>query len=119
MKTLALYVKPAGATINLKLAPNDQVLTCVVFVRQWVQGNGVAVATWLPADFESPQGASITLTPSDGYDFMIKAQIAGNPDTAAIEPQFSIDGAVAYSQSIPLPAAEGSVVEREWSVVIP
>ena len=25
---------------------------------------------------------------------------------AAIEPQFSIDGAVAYSQSIPLPAAD-------------
>jgi hypothetical protein len=119
MKTLALYVRPAQTRINLKLAPNDHVLTCIVFVRQWNQGVGSSVATWFPAEFESPQGSSIILQPSDGYDFIVKAEITGPPDAAAMDARFSIDGAVVYSKTVPLPSAEGAVIEREWSVIIP
>jgi hypothetical protein len=117
MKTLALYVKPANTVINLKLAPNAQVLTCVVFVRQWINGNPATAATWQPANFMSPQGASITMQQCDGYDFIMKAQITGTPDTASVDPVFSINGAAVYTDTIHLPSAEGPVVVREWSVI--
>lgn len=117
MSTLALYVKPAGTVVHLTTTPNAQVITYVVFVRKWVQGISIAVATWHPAQLEHG-GASVPLGTDDGYDLILKAEIRGNPDTAAIDPQLSLDGAPVYTTRIPLPAAEGQVVVREWSIVI-
>lgn len=118
MKTLALYAKPAGAVVNLKLAPNPQVTTFMVFVKQWVKGASQSAGTWLPKGLGSPAGESLTMQKCDGYDFILKAQVCGAPDTAAVTPQLQINGTTVYSDVVNLPAAEGPVVVREWSVVI-
>jgi len=118
MSTVALYVKPAGTVVNLKTKANAQVITYMVFVRQWNNGSSSLVTTWFPAGLESAAGETLTLVQCDGYDLILKAQIKGSPDTAAIDPRLSIDGAVAYKDTLHLPAAEGVVVVREWSFII-
>lgn len=119
MKTLALYVEPVATVVNLKTKANAQVITYMVFVRQWINGNSSSVGTWFPAGLESPQGETLTLAQCDGYDLILKAQIKGTPDTAAIDPQLSINGTLTYKKTIPLPSAEGDVVSLEWSFIIP
>jgi hypothetical protein len=118
MKTLELYLKPVGTRVNLKLKPNDQVGPYVVFVQKWVAGNKVAVGTWFPAQLESPAGIGTVLDHAEGYDFIIKANITSPPDTATLVPELRFDNAVVYKTPIYLPAAEGPVVSREWSVII-
>jgi hypothetical protein len=115
METVGFYVKPAGTKATLKLTPNMQVVTYVVFVRQWNAGVATPVATWFPADLEA--GMSITLVQSDGYEFLLKAQITGNPDIAAIDARFSLDETT-KAETLALPAEEGIVVERKWTVII-
>jgi hypothetical protein len=119
MKTLALYVKPDGTTVNLKLTPNAQIVTYVVFVQKWVNGSSSSVAKWFAADLESQAGCTTVLDKCEGYDLILKANIAGSPDTAAIDPALSFDGAPVYTDTVHLPASEGVVVSREWSIIIP
>jgi hypothetical protein len=119
MKTLALYVKPAGTKVTLRLTPNEQVSGYTVFVQKWVNGKKQSVATWFPDQLEAPDGSSTVLAQCEGYDFILKANIAGTPDTAIVDPVLSFDDVAVYTEKVHLPISEGHVVSREWSIVIP
>jgi hypothetical protein len=118
MKLLDIYVEHAGTKLDLKLKPNADVVTYLVFVRKWTSAGPLPEATWFPDALEST-GCSLVLGPERGYDLTLKA--TGRPGgQAAIEPLLVIHDAknTRYTDRIDLPEAEGPVVERGWSIAI-
>ncbi len=119
MKLLDIYVEHAGTKVTLKMTPNADVVTYLVFVRKWTSAGPLPEATWFPAALESIGGCTLVLAPERGYDIILKAtgRPGGNP---SIVPALVINDAVGtrYTTPIDLPAAEGPVVERAWSIAI-
>jgi hypothetical protein len=118
MKLLDIYVEHAGTRVDLKMKPNDDVVTYLVFVRKFTTAGPLPEVTWFPEDLETT-GCSITLAAERGYDIILKA--TGRPGGhAAIDPLLVLHDAAGsrYTDRIDLPEAEGPVVERGWSIAI-
>jgi hypothetical protein len=117
MKTVDFFVKPPGTKVTMRAQANDQVVTFVVFVRKFTSAGPIPVVTWHPDQLESGN-ATLVVEPERGYDFDLKASIR-NDGGAAIDIQFDFDdGDVKSYPQEPLPASEGPVVGREWSLIV-
>jgi len=118
MKLLDIFVEHAGTTVNLRMKPNDDVVTYVVFVRKFTSAGPLPEATWFPEDLETT-GRSLVLGHERGYDIIVKATVRRGGH-AAIDPLLVIDDTAGtrYTDRITLPEVEGPVVERGWSIAI-
>lgn len=115
MKTIGLFGKRAGTVVNLKTSNvSTAVVTYVVFVQAWTDIGKKPIASWHPDVLEST-GASLVLEGYRGYDLILKAQISGK---ASIDADLKFDGTSEFKKKVDLPAGEGPVVVREWSIVI-
>lgn len=119
MKTLAIFVEPAGAQVTMRTAPDQDVLTYVVFVRKWTSGGDLPETTWFPDQLESAAGASLTLGAERGYDLVLKASVRpGSQAVLQVDIAITDAAGTTWRQPVTLPSAEGPVVERLWAIVI-
>ena len=116
MKTIGLFIRPAGTVVNLKISNvTAAVMTYVVFVQAWTDAGKKPIASWHPAQLESPNGATLIVEGYRGYDLILKALIR---DDAAMDADVSFNGVSEFNHTVTLPSAEGPVVVREWSIVV-
>ena len=115
MKTIGLFIKPPGTVVTLKTsAVSSQVVTYVVFVQGRTREGKKPIATWHSGELETT-GRTLLLEPIRGYDIILKAAVTGD---AKITATLSFDGTALPAQVVDLPAQEGPVVAREWSIVV-
>ena len=115
MKTLGIFVKPAGTVVTLKASNvSAAVVTYVVFVHAWTDLGKKPIATWHPDVLEG-SGGTLVLESYRGYDIILKALV--NAD-ASIDADLAFDGVSQFTDTVDLPLAEGPVVVREWSIVV-
>lgn len=117
MSLLGLYSMPSGSTVQLKMKPDDKVLTYVVFVIKYTEAGKHQDAIWHPEVLSSPNGATLILRQVRGYRLLLHASIKpGGPGKMDVE--LLVDGAKAFDEKVSLPKSEGPVVMREWSIVV-
>ena len=116
MSLLGLYSMPSGSTVQLRMKPNDKVLTYVVFVIKYTETGKHQEAIWHPEVLSSPNGASLVLQQVRGYRLLLQAMI--KPEGGKVDVELLVDGEEAYDEAVKLPKSEGPVVSREWSIVV-
>jgi len=114
MKTVGLFVKPPGTHVHLKTSPGSGILTYVVFIQGWTSTGKKPMGTWHSGDLEAT-GRTLVLDDIRGYDLILKAIVSADTTITAT---LSFDGVARAAQTEALPAAEGPVVVREWSIVV-
>lgn len=115
MRTIGLFIKPPGTTVSMKIsAVSPQIVNYVVFGQSHRRDGKNPVATWHSRDLETT-GRTLFLELVRGYDITLKAAIMAG---ALLTATLSFDGTALTPQVVDLPAEEGPVVARKWSIVV-
>jgi hypothetical protein len=116
---LGIYFGVSGMKVTLKLKPNQDVLTYVVFVKKYNRNSEVREAVLTPNVLESEDGASFTLRKCLGYKLILNASIRPEGD-AQMRAVLTLEAEDKheYPMEFALPSLEGPVVGREWSIAM-
>ena len=115
---LDILIATPGTKLRLQLRPNADVLTYAVFVKKYTSTGAIDEAVW-HADKLSSDGGNLLLENVRGYKLFLHAAVKSEGN-AEMKADLEFDGKAvgSFPNPFPLPAAEGPVVEREWSILM-
>jgi hypothetical protein len=117
MRTLGLWSRPVGSTVNLKVTkPPGKAATYELIVWKTDGNSRGTVGTFDPATLQGT-GAVVAVDPADLYELTLRVWLADQGDQslqATLTDAGSLD--VLFSGTVALPGSEGPVVSVEWPI---
>lgn len=97
MRTLHMFMKPAGTTVTLHTTPDANVLVYGAVLERIPGG---VVTKWLPAELESTGGTGL-LGPAQGHNVVV-LPIIGSGQTAKIDTTISFSDGETRQETVTL-----------------